>query len=76
MALKTASVTDMRTNTTELLDELSQVGKIMILRRSKVEGYLLSADEYDQLVAAFEAVRDLRDGKTRNFREVAEELSD
>ena len=74
MTLATTNVTEMRTKTTKVLDELSQVGKIMILRRSKVEGYLLSAAEYDQLVAAFEALRDLRDGKTRNFQEVAEEL--
>ncbi|MCW5878513.1 MAG: type II toxin-antitoxin system Phd/YefM family antitoxin [Anaerolineales bacterium] len=67
-------MTEIRTKTTEVLDELSQVGKIMILRRSKVEGYLLSADEYEQLVAAFEALRDLRAGKTRDYREVAEDL--
>jgi PHD/YefM family antitoxin component YafN of YafNO toxin-antitoxin module len=74
MTLATTNVTELRTKTTQVLDELSQVGKIMILRRSKVEGYLLSASEYKHLVDAFEALRDLRAGKTRNYREVAEDL--
>ncbi len=74
MTLATTNVTEMRTKTTEVLDELSQVGKIMILRRSKVEGYMLSAAEYEHLVAAFEALSDLRAGKTHDYREVAEDL--
>ncbi len=74
MTLATTNVTEMRTKTAEVLRELSRVGKIVILRGGKVEGYLLSADEYENLVAAFEAQRDLRGGKTRDYKDVMESL--
>ncbi|MCW5875634.1 MAG: type II toxin-antitoxin system Phd/YefM family antitoxin [Anaerolineales bacterium] len=73
MDFETTTVTELQAQTSQVLGKLTQVGKIMVVRGTKAEAYLLSVAEYEQITAAFEALRDLGAGKTRNYREIEAE---
>ena len=61
MVNKIATVTDLRANLAQFLEELES-GPLMVIQRSRPAGYLISAEEFEALIQRLEDLEDLIEG--------------
>ncbi len=61
MITKIATVSDLRANLAQFLEELES-GPLMVVQRSRPAGYLISAQEFEELIQRLEDLEDLVEG--------------
>jgi len=61
MINKIATVTDLRANLAQFLEELES-GPLMVIQRSRPAGYLVSVEEFEALIQRLEDLEDLIEG--------------
>ncbi|TES89157.1 MAG: type II toxin-antitoxin system Phd/YefM family antitoxin [Anaerolineales bacterium] len=61
MVNKIATVTDLRANLAQFLEELES-GPLMVIQRSRPAGYLVSVEEFEALIQRLEDLEDLIEG--------------
>ena len=61
MIAKIATVSDLRANLAQFLEELES-GPLMVVQRSCPAGYLISAQEFEELIQRLEDLEDLVEG--------------
>lgn len=60
-APKMATVTELRQNLAQFLEELDS-GPLMVIQRSRPAGYLVAAEEFEGLVEKLEELEDIAEG--------------
>lgn len=61
MVMKTASVTDLRDNLSEVFERLEDEKTLMIMKHSKPAAYLITPEAMDEVLTSLEDYEDLRD---------------
>ncbi|HUV15731.1 MAG TPA: type II toxin-antitoxin system Phd/YefM family antitoxin [Pelolinea sp.] len=63
--MKTASVTDLRDNLSDVFDRLEIEKSLMIMKHSKPAAYLVTPEAMDEIMTSLEEYEDLRDAVER-----------